>query len=76
MKEFFDYVFARISNFDPQQALIIGDSLSSDIKGGQLAGMDTCWFNPMGQENDTDIIPTYEIRKLQELYQILGIQRG
>ncbi|MCM3038396.1 YjjG family noncanonical pyrimidine nucleotidase [Paenibacillus motobuensis] len=76
MKEFFDYVFARISNFDPQQALIIGDSLSSDIKGGQLADMDTCWFNPIGKENDTDIVPTYEIRTLQELYQILGIQRG
>ncbi|WMT39334.1 YjjG family noncanonical pyrimidine nucleotidase [Paenibacillus sp. D2_2] len=76
MKEFFDYVFARISNFDPQQALIIGDSLSSDIKGGQLAGLDTCWFNPTGQENDTDIVPTYEIRTLEELYQILGMQRG
>ncbi|NWL89030.1 noncanonical pyrimidine nucleotidase, YjjG family [Paenibacillus sp. 79R4] len=76
MKEFFDYVFARIPDFNPQRALIIGDSLSSDIKGGQLAGMDTCWYNPIGKENNTDIVPTYEIRTLQELYQILGIQRA
>jgi len=76
MKEFFDYVFTRISNFEPQQALIIGDSLSSDIKGGQIAGLDTCWFNPAGKDNDSDIVPTYEIRTLQELYQIIGMQRG
>ena len=71
MKEFFDFVFARIPHFDPQQALIIGDSLSSDMKGGQLAGLDTCWFNPEGKANETDIVPTYEIRTLQELYQLL-----
>ncbi|QQZ10387.1 YjjG family noncanonical pyrimidine nucleotidase [Heyndrickxia vini] len=71
MKEFFDYVFAKIPNFDTKQALIIGDSLSSDIKGGQLAGIDTCWFNPEKKPNSTDIAPTYEIQMLEELYQIL-----
>jgi 2-haloacid dehalogenase len=74
MKEFFDFVFARIPNIDPQLALIIGDSLSSDMKGGQLAGLDTCWFNPEGKANETDIVPTYEIRSLQELYQLLGLK--
>ena len=46
MKEYFDYVFARIPGFSAGHGLIIGDSLSADIKGGQMAGMDTCWFNP------------------------------
>ncbi|WP_203364391.1 YjjG family noncanonical pyrimidine nucleotidase [Bacillus sp. REN10] len=71
MKEYFDYVFVRIPNFSVDQALIIGDSLSADIKGGQLAGVDTCWFNPNMKSNDTDIISTYEIQQLDELYQIL-----
>ncbi|PFN99237.1 noncanonical pyrimidine nucleotidase, YjjG family [Bacillus sp. AFS076308] len=71
MKEFFEYVFARIINFSPEHALIIGDSLTSDIKGGQLAGLDTCWFNPKANPNNTEIIPTYEIRNLNELHQIL-----
>lgn len=71
MKEFFDYVFARIPNFDAKQSLIIGDSLSSDIKGGQLAGIDTCWFNPEKKPSSTDIVPTYEIKMLEELYRIL-----
>lgn len=72
MKEYFDYVFARIPNFSIDQGLIIGDSLSADIKGGQLAGIDTCWFNPGMKMNDTNIIPTYEINKLNELYRILN----
>lgn len=74
MKEYFDYVFERIPNFSAEQGLIIGDSLSSDIKGGQLAGLDTCWFNPERKPNDTEIIPTYEIAKLDELYRILHIE--
>jgi len=71
MKEFFDYVFARIPGFDVEQALIIGDSLTADIKGGQLAGLDTCWFNPARKPNETVIVPTYEIQRLDELYGIL-----
>ncbi|MBP3040467.1 YjjG family noncanonical pyrimidine nucleotidase [Bacillaceae bacterium Marseille-Q3522] len=75
MKEFFDYVFARIPDFTVEKGLIIGDSLSADIKGGQLAGLDTCWFNPESKSNDTKIVPTYEIQQLDGLYQILDVDR-
>ncbi|KOS62510.1 YjjG family noncanonical pyrimidine nucleotidase [Lysinibacillus agricola] len=71
MKAYFDYVFARIPNFSVEKGLIIGDSLSADIKGGQLAGLDTCWFNSAKKPNHTGIVPTYEIQSLNELYQIL-----
>lgn len=71
MKAYFDYVFARIPNFSKENALIIGDSLTSDIKGGQLAGIDTCWFNPEKKANKTGIKPNYEIHKIEDLYQIL-----
>ncbi|MFT0802782.1 YjjG family noncanonical pyrimidine nucleotidase [Bacillus swezeyi] len=71
MKEYFDYVFERIPYFSVEQGLIIGDSLTADIKGGRLAGLDTCWFNPGVKANDTDIVPTYQIQKLDELQQIL-----
>ncbi len=53
-----------------KQALIIEDSLNVDIKGGQLAGLDTCWFNPEMKTNNTDIVSTYEIQKLEDLYRI------
>lgn len=75
MKLYFDYVFARIPNFSVEKALIIGDSFSADIVGGQLAGLDTCWFNPAMKSNDTEIVPTYEIQKLDELYRILNIDK-
>ncbi|TGA96022.1 noncanonical pyrimidine nucleotidase, YjjG family [Sporolactobacillus shoreae] len=71
MKEYFEYVFARIPHFSARQALIVGDSLNSDIKGGQLAGLDTCWFNPDMKPNDTLPDPTYQIQKLDELNGIL-----
>lgn len=71
-KAFFDQCFARIPDFDPSLALIIGDSLTSDIKGGNNAGIETCWFNPAGEENHTDAKVDYEIRSLKELYGLLA----
>ena len=56
---------------DAKDCLIIGDSISSDILGGAAAGMDTCWFNTRGQENTTDVVPTYQIEKLSDLKSIL-----
>lgn len=71
-KEYFDYVFARIPNFNAKETLIIGDSLTSDILGGMNAGIDTCWFNPHNLPNHfTHIRPTYEIATLDELKTLL-----
>ncbi|MCY8681612.1 YjjG family noncanonical pyrimidine nucleotidase [Bacillus haynesii] len=72
MKEYFDYVFERIPHFSVDQGLIIGDSLTADIKGGRLAGLDTCWMNPDMSANDTDIEPTYQIQRLNELQHVLN----
>ncbi len=71
MKEYFDYCFRHIDNIDIARTMIIGDSLTSDIKGGNNAGITTCWFNPEGLPNDLDVIIDYEIRKLKDLYLIL-----
>jgi len=70
-KEFFDEVFSKIQNFDKQSAIIVGDSLSSDIKGGNNAGIKTCWFNPKHLQNQTDAKVDYEIHSLNEIYKIL-----
>lgn len=76
MKPYFDYVFARIPGFDTQETLIIGDSLSADIQGGHGAGLDTCWFNPGAKPHTGGAVPTYEIRRLDELHRILGSNRA
>ena len=52
---------------------MVGDSLSSDIRGGAGFGLDTCWFNPAGKPNTSGLRPTYEIRNLLELPALLGL---
>ena len=69
-KEYFDYVFSRIPGLDPSKTLIVGDSLESDIRGGIQAGIDTCWYNNEGKPNATALAPTYEIKRLTEIYYI------
>lgn len=69
--EFFRRSFAQIPNFEKAKALVIGDSLSSDIQGGINVDVDTCWFNPNGTENTSGLQPTYEISDLRELLEIV-----
>jgi 2-haloacid dehalogenase len=45
-KEFFDYVLSHIPPVDRRDCILLGDSLTSDIKGGQNAGIDTCYVSP------------------------------
>ena len=45
---YFQIVASKIEKFSKERALVVGDSLSSDIAGGINFGLDTCWFNPSG----------------------------
>ena len=69
--EFFSRVFGSISDFSKDETVIIGDSLSADIKGGITAGITTIWFNPGNASNESDVVPHYEIQKLCELDDLL-----
>lgn len=69
-REFFDKCFAEIEGFSRDETIIVGDSLTSDIKGGINAGIKTCHFNHRGREY-TDIIPDYTIKELSELIPLL-----
>lgn len=71
-KQFFDICFAEIPDFSLSETVIIGDSLSSDIKGGINAGITTVWFNPKGIEHDSDIKPDYTIKELSEVPGLLS----
>ena len=46
---YFNYIKEK-THYDPDTTIIIGDSLTSDIKGGENAGIDTCYFNPGHQK--------------------------
>ncbi len=64
---YFDAVFAAIPHFDKEQALIVGDSLSSDIQGGKNAGITTVWFNRNGVKALNYTHPDHQISALWEL---------
>ncbi|WP_342566347.1 YjjG family noncanonical pyrimidine nucleotidase [Paenibacillus sp. FSL R7-0345] len=67
----FDYAFDKLGISDKSRVLIVGDSLTSDIRGGINYGIDTCWFNPLAKTNSAGVTPTYEIRELSELLDIV-----
>lgn len=67
--EIYDYMMTLIGSYDKQRMLMIGDSLGSDILGGQRFGIDTCYYNPKGQSHHAH--PTYEIKHFKEMNDIL-----
>lgn len=69
--EFFDACFARIPGFDRERAVMVGDSLTSDILGGIRAGLRTCWLNPARRPPDPAIRPDWEIQSLAQLEALL-----
>lgn len=68
--EFFERATNQILGYTPEESIILGDSLTSDIQGGINAGMHTCWFNPHGRERG-DITPEFEIADLSEFDTVL-----
>ena len=71
--EFYEKIGARIPNFDKNQTLMIGDSLSADIQGGNNADIDTIWYNPHHLENKSLAQPTYEVDSYQALLDCSGL---
>ena len=69
-KAYFDACFASIPGFDKEKAMIVGDSLSSDIKGGINAGIKTVWVNP-DHKDSGNVKPDYEIEYLFQLESLL-----
>lgn len=63
---FFKYCLNKM-NCLPEECLIVGDSLLSDICGGINAGMHTCWYNPFKKKNCSQITPDYEIEQLTDI---------
>lgn len=68
---FFDKVFSVLGDIDRSQAMIVGDSLTSDILGGSNAGIVTCWYNPSGKPATGGVHPNHEISDLHEVFSLI-----
>ena len=64
---YFEACFKDIPDFKRKETVMIGDSLTSDIKGGINAGIKTVWFNYEGKSRDDSIVPDYEVHSLDEI---------
>lgn len=70
-KEFFDCVFEKIGMYNKNEVMIVGDSLTSDMKGGNNAGIVCCWYNTYGKMCPDDIKTDYNITDLKEVLPIV-----
>lgn len=69
--DFFDAVEKGIEGYNRDEALVIGDSLSSDIKGAINAGIDSLWYNPEGKEIPEGWNITYKLSSYEEILGLL-----
>lgn len=69
--EIFKYLENKIGVINKKRTIIVGDSLTSDIKGGNNFNITTCWFNKNKVLSNSNIHTDYEITELKELYNIL-----
>ena len=71
-KEFFDRVLSDLAPVAPGEMMMVGDSLTSDMRGAFDCGLVTCWYDPGGIPNTTDIKLDHVISHLSEVPEILG----
>lgn len=69
--EYFEHVAARIPDFDKKSTLIVGDSLTSDIRGGINFGIDTCWYNPQKKSLPEGISVTRISSDFEDIYEFI-----
>lgn len=66
-KAFFDYVFEHIGPYEKEEILMVGDSLTSDMRGGNLAGLPCCWYNPDRLPVPQGLRIDYNIQNLNQI---------
>ena len=69
---FFDFAFSQMQNPPKNRVIMVGDSIHSDIQGGNNYGLDTCWYNYENRSNHLHIKPTFEITQLSQLHEVLN----
>lgn len=69
---FFEVAFSEVGQPAKAVSLVVGDSLHSDIQGGNNYGVDTVWYNPTGSKNQTKHQPKFEICNYRQLLTLIA----
>ncbi|MPN03477.1 putative HAD-hydrolase YfnB [bioreactor metagenome] len=70
-REYFDLVCRTLGIENRSRAVMVGDNLGTDILGGNLAGMDTIWYNPGRLSGNGRVQPTWTVDRLEEIRAII-----
>lgn len=70
--DIFEIAFEQLGNPPRESAVMVGDSLTSDIAGGRNFGIDTCWYNPNGHVAGPDDDVTFQVTKLEDVAMAVG----
>lgn len=70
-KEFFEYALSKLPTKNKDEIIVIGDSLTADIKGGIDFNIKTCWFNLKNQPNNSSLKPNFTVNKLSQIKNLL-----
>ena len=70
-RAYYEYVFDRVPELTAENALVIGDSLATDIRGANNAGLPCCWFNPKRQTPPQGLRIDYIVTDLRQLLDIV-----
>ena len=69
-KEFFDAIKNRLGDIANDEILIVGDSLTSDMKLADNCNLISCFYNPKKKDYKVDFKIDYEISDLNEVKKI------
>lgn len=70
-RAYYDYVRAQVPELTAENCLVIGDSLATDIRGANNAGLPCCWFNPKGLAPWGELRIDHTITDLRQLLDIV-----
>lgn len=73
-KAIFDHALAAMGEPERRRVLMVGDNPHADIKGGQNAGLQTCWLNADGAPRPEGVKPDHEVASLSQLQALLFSQ--
>ena len=66
----FEYALQKIG-CTSTEALMVGDNLLTDIVGSARVGIRSVWINRENKPSHPNILPTYEINSLEQLFPVL-----
>lgn len=66
----FEFVLEK-NHLQPEEAIMVGDNLMTDILGSSRVGMRNVWINRENKPHNPDITPTYEVTSLTAFLELL-----